>query len=107
MHPLGKIHNVPLLHFQIDKPRSVKRVHQKRTRLLLCVEEKKNGVQFGCSVESKISIIYLENLSLEVREVSKNVTTLPNIANPHTGIYREISQQVLASIEETQTDRRN
>ena len=31
--------------------------------------------------------------------------TLPNIANPHKGIYREIGQQVLASIEETQTHR--
>ena len=41
---------------------------------------------------------------------SENVTkTLPNIANPYIGIYREIGQQVLASIEEdgqthTQTD---
>ena len=44
---------------------------------------------FECTVESKLSIIYLEKLSLEVREVSKNVTkTLPNIANPHMGIYR-------------------
>ena len=50
-------------------------------------------------------MIYLEKLSLEVREVSQNVTkTLPNTANPHIGIYREIGQQVLASIEETQTD---
>ena len=30
--------------------------------------------------------------------------TLPNIANPHIGIHREIGQRVLASIEETQTD---
>ena len=66
------------------------------------MDEKKNGV---CTVESKLSIIYLEKLSLEDREVSKNVTkTLPNIANPHIGIYREIGQQVLASIEETKTD---
>ena len=28
---------------------------------------------------------------------------LPYIANPHIGIYREIGQQVLASIEERQT----
>ena len=67
------------------------------------MDEKKNGV---CTVESKLSITYLEKLSLEVREVSENVTkTLPNIANPHIGIYREIGQQVLASIEETQTHR--
>ena len=57
-------------------------------------------------------IIYLEKLSLEVREVSENVTkTLSNIANPHIGIYREVGQQVLASIEDgqtdTHTDRRN
>ena len=36
--------------------------------------------------------------------------TLPNIANPHIRIYREIGQQVLASIEDgwtdTHTDRR-
>ena len=70
------------------------------------MDEKKNGIRFGCTVESKILIIYLEKLSLEVREVSENVTkTLPNIANPHIGIYREIGQQVLVSIEETQTDR--
>ena len=31
--------------------------------------------------------------------------TLPNIANPHIRIHREIGQQVLASIEERQTDR--
>ena len=34
--------------------------------------------------------------------------TLPNIANPHIRIYREIGQQILASIEDgwthTQTD---
>ena len=61
---------------------------------------------FGCTVESKLSIIYLKKLSLEVRELSENVTkTLPNIANPHIGIYREIGQQVLASIgKETPTD---
>ena len=35
---------------------------------------------------------------------SENVTkTLPNIANPHIRIYREIGQQVLASIEDGQT----
>ena len=65
------------------------------------MDEKKNGVQF----ESKLSIIYLEKLSLEVRKVSENVTkTLPNIANPHIEIYREIGRQVLVSIEETHTD---
>ena len=60
------------------------------------------------TVEKKLSIICLEELSLEVREVSENVTkTLPNIENPHIGIYREIGQQVLASIEDghTHTDR--
>ena len=46
-----------------------------------------------------------EKLLLEVREESENVTkTLPNIANPHIGTYRELGQQVLAAIEETQTD---
>ena len=30
--------------------------------------------------------------------------TLPNIANPHIRIYREIGQQVLASIEDGRTD---
>ena len=66
----------------------------------------KRKMAFRCTVESKPSIIYLEKLSLEVREVSKNVTkTLPNIANPHIGIYREIGQQVLASIEDGHTDR--
>ena len=30
--------------------------------------------------------------------------TLPNIANPHIRIYREIGQQVLASIEDGWTD---
>ena len=59
---------------------------------------------FECTLESKLSIIYLEKLSLAVREVSKNVTkTLPKIANPHIGIYREIGRQVLASIEETKS----
>ena len=73
---------------------------------------KKN--QNGCLVNLSIlnTFIYLEKLLLEVREVSENVTkTLPNIANPHIGIYREIGQQVLVSIEDghtdTQTDRRN
>ena len=57
-------------------------------------------------LRANFRIIYFEKLSLEVREVSENVTkTLPNIANPHIGIYREIGKQVLASIEETQTDR--
>ena len=32
--------------------------------------------------------------------------TLPNIANPHIRIYREIGQQVLASIEDGWTDGR-
>ena len=31
--------------------------------------------------------------------------TLPNIANPYIGIYREIGQQVLVSIEDGHTDR--
>ena len=30
---------------------------------------------------------------------------LPNIANPHIGIYREIGQQVLAPIEDGHTHR--
>ena len=58
----------------------------------------KSKMAFG-TVQRKISIIYLEKLSLEVREVSKNVTkTLPNIyiANSRIEIYREIGQQVLA-----------
>ena len=41
---------------------------------------------------------------LEVREESENVKkTLITIANPHIGIYREIGQLVLASIEKTRT----
>ena len=53
---------------------------------------------------AKFSIIYLEWLLLEVREESENVTkTLINIANPHIGIYREIGQLVLVSIEKTRT----
>ena len=76
--------------------------------------EKQNGCLVNLSLLN--TFIYSEKLSLEVREVSKNVTkTLPNIANPHIGIYREIGQQVLASIEDghtdtqtdTQTDRRH
>ena len=59
-------------------------------------------------LKANFRIIYLKKLSLEVREVTENVTkTLPNTANPHIGIYREIGQQVLVSIEETQTDRHN
>ena len=55
-------------------------------------------------LRAKFRMIYLEKLSLEVREVSENVTkTLPNIVNPHMGIYREIGRQVLASIEDGQT----
>ena len=52
----------------------------------------KNKMAFGCTVDSNISY----------------TKTLPNVANPHIGIYREIGQQVLASIEDgwthTQTD---
>ena len=60
---------------------------------------------FGCTADSKLSYLHLEKLSLEVREVSENVTkTLPDIANLHIGIYGEIGQQVLASIEDRQTD---
>ena len=57
-----------------------------------------------CTVENKLLIIDMEKLSLEVREVSKNVTnTLPHTANPHIRIYREIGQKILTSTEETQT----
>ena len=68
----------------------------------------KNKMAFGCTLVSKLLHLYVEKLSLEVREVSENVTkTHPNIANPHRGIYWEIGQQVLASIEDghTHTDR--
>ena len=45
-----------------------------------------------------------------MNEKRKCDKTLPNIANPHIRIYREIGQQVLASIEDgrthTQTDGR-
>ena len=60
----------------------------------------KNKMAFGCTLVSKLLHLYVEKLSLEVREASENVTkTLSNIANLHIGIYREIGQQALASIE--------
>ena len=67
---------------------------------------KQYGGHLSLSRSTLNTFIYLEKLSLEVREVSKNVTkTFPNIANPHIGIYRENGQQVIASKEDGHTDR--
>ena len=90
---------------QIGKPRSVKRVQQKLSDTAFTEHGSKEKWR-SVLLRAKFRMIYLEKWSLEVREVSENVSkTLPNIANAHIGIYREIGQQVLASIEETQTHR--
>ena len=74
----------------------------------LCFTDRGVNLQANVLLRANFCIIYLETLSIEVREVNQNVKkTLPNTANPHIGIYSEIGQQILESLEETQTNRRN
>ena len=87
MYEFQTIHNVP-----------------NHTIIWVHYEKSKWRSNVGLLQTTNFRIIYVEKLSFEVREVSENVTkTLPNIENPHIGIYREIGQQVSTSIEDGQT----